>query len=88
MFGVSTALCADPPTQSLGSTAMSKGEARRSRGWFVIGAPRTQVALVIETAGTVLLSCEIRMCLTPSLVYELRCASHPTPVLRRPIPLL
>jgi hypothetical protein len=38
---------------------------RAGPGMVGVGAPKPQVALVIETAGTVLLSCEIRMCLTP-----------------------
>ena len=52
------------------------------------GAPGDQVAFEIETAGTVLLRSEICMCFTPSLVYELTCASHLTSGLGPAIPLL
>ena len=47
-------------------------------GWVGAGAPDDHEALVIETAGTVLLRPEICMCFTPSLVYELTCASPST----------
>ena len=57
-------------------------------GWVETGAPRDHEALVIETAGTVLLRPEICMCFTPSLVYELTCASHSTRELPDGIPLL
>ena len=52
------------------------------------GAPGDQVAFEIETAGTVLLRSEICMCFTPSLVYELTCASHSTQGKADGIPLL
>jgi len=57
-------------------------------GWVGIGAPDDQEDFVIETAGTVLLRSEICMCFTPSLVYELTCASHSTQAGVGRIPLL
>ena len=51
---------------------------RADPGWVGVGAPGDQDDLEIETAGTVLLRSEICMCFTPSLVYELTCASHST----------
>jgi hypothetical protein len=53
-----------------------------------IGAPRYYEDLEMETAGTVLLRSEICMCFTPSLVYELTCASHLTREAKSEIPLL
>ena len=44
----------------------------------MIGAPADHEDFEIETAGTVLLRSEICMCFTPSLIYELTCASHST----------
>jgi hypothetical protein len=52
------------------------------------GAPRDYEDLEMETAGTVLLRSEICMCFTPSLVYELTCASHLTREAKGGIPLL
>lgn len=57
-------------------------------GWVEIGAPGDQEDFEIETAGTVLLRSEICMCFTPSLVYELTCASHLTSGPGPAIPLL
>jgi hypothetical protein len=43
---------------------------------------------VIDTDGTVRVSLESCMCFTPSLVYELTCASHSTQEQVWGIPLL
>jgi hypothetical protein len=51
-------------------------------------APGDHEDFVIETDGTALVSPEICMCFTPSLVYELTCARHSTRGVTHGIPLL
>jgi hypothetical protein len=62
--------------------------ARRSRGWVGTGAPGDHEDFVMDTDGTVRVSPEICMCFTPSLVYELTCASRSTQERTGRIPLL